>query len=95
MLAVNFLVGSSNKTETVIRRQNPVFILTDKNSDIIYSEVSQETNPASTYGDICWEVLYFCGGKQVAKSVISVPALLSTKLWKEGIRLRPVQVTLS
>lgn len=73
-----------------------MFILTDKNSDIIYSEVSQETNPASTYGDICWEVLYFCGGKQVAKSVISVPALLSTKLWKvwkEGIRLRSVQVT--
>lgn len=48
MLAVNFLVGSSNKTETVIRRQNPVFILTDKNSDIIiYSEVSWGTNPVS------------------------------------------------
>lgn len=49
MLAVNFLVGSSNETETVIRRQNPVFILTDKNSDIIiYSEVFWGTNPAST-----------------------------------------------
>lgn len=49
MLAVNFLVGSSNKTETVIRRQNPVFILTDKNSDIIiYSEVSWGTDPSST-----------------------------------------------
>lgn len=43
MLAVNFLVGSSSKTETVIKRQKPVFILTDKNSDIIiYSEVSLE-----------------------------------------------------
>lgn len=43
MLAVNFLVGSSSKTETVIKRHKTVFILTDKNSDIIiYSELSLE-----------------------------------------------------
>lgn len=53
MLAVNFLVGSSSKTETVIKRQNPVFILTDKNSDIIiFSEVSLEGQILSPFMEI-------------------------------------------